>query len=210
MILPDFVVFAEKPGNDPLGGFDLGVISLHPKSPFLQLLSEGTQCSRIGNPGKENLPGTCRRAHPQFEAFFRSFPEAGGRKCRSLDIARTPAITTSRITRRFWSSRRSRPPASIASSTIATTRNSTGGTRSSSKYAIAAWKRPNRILDGLFGRLRGHFSEAQIVELTLRITLCGFFNKFSDALEIEDEAEAVERLAALTASAGLPDAGHPA
>jgi hypothetical protein len=37
MILPNFVVFAEKPGNGPLGGFDLGVICLHPKSPFLQL-----------------------------------------------------------------------------------------------------------------------------------------------------------------------------
>jgi hypothetical protein len=36
--------------------------------------------------------------------------------------------------------------------------------------------------------------------LTLRITLCGFFNKFNDALGIEEEHEAVERFAALTAS----------
>ena len=65
------------------------------------------------------------------------------------------------------------------------------------EYAIAAWDRPNRIPDALFARLRQHFSEAQIVELTLRITLCGFFNKFNDALQIEEEPEAVERLAAL-------------
>ena len=65
------------------------------------------------------------------------------------------------------------------------------------EYAIAAWERPNRIQDDLFLRLRRHFSEAQIVELTLRITLCGFFNKFNDALQIEEEAEAEERLAAL-------------
>jgi alkylhydroperoxidase family enzyme len=39
--------------------------------------------------------------------------------------------------------------------------------------------------------------EPQIVELTLRITLCGFFNKFNDALQIEEEPEAVARVAAL-------------
>jgi uncharacterized peroxidase-related enzyme len=70
------------------------------------------------------------------------------------------------------------------------------------EYAIAAWEHPNRVPDALFARLRGHFSEAQIVELTLRVTLCGFFNKFNDALRIEEEPEAVEQLAALTASAG--------
>jgi len=87
LILPDFVVFAEKPGDGPLGGFDLGMVRLHPKSPFLQLLSEDTQCSPIGNAGKENLPGTCRRAHGQFGAFFQSFPEAGGWWCCNLDVA---------------------------------------------------------------------------------------------------------------------------
>jgi alkylhydroperoxidase family enzyme len=39
------------------------------------------------------------------------------------------------------------------------------------EYAIAAWERPNRIPDALFARLETHFSEAQLVELTLRITL---------------------------------------
>jgi uncharacterized peroxidase-related enzyme len=65
------------------------------------------------------------------------------------------------------------------------------------QYAIAAWEEPLGIPDALFARLREHFSEAQIVELTLRITLCGFFNKFNDALQIEEEPEAFERLSAV-------------
>jgi uncharacterized peroxidase-related enzyme len=59
------------------------------------------------------------------------------------------------------------------------------------EYAQVAWETPNRIRDSLFERLRQHFSEAQIVELTLRITLCGFFNRFNDALQIEEEPEVV-------------------
>jgi hypothetical protein len=35
------------------------------------------------------------------------------------------------------------------------------------------------------------------VELTLRITLCGFFNKFNDALQIEKKPETLAQMAAL-------------
>jgi alkylhydroperoxidase family enzyme len=45
--------------------------------------------------------------------------------------------------------------------------------------------------DSVFERLRQHFSEAQIVEVTLRITLCGF----NDALQIEEEDDAQAKLA---------------
>src|SRR5215510_8096759 len=69
------------------------------------------------------------------------------------------------------------------------------------EYAIAAWERLNRIPEALFTRLHQYFSEAQLVELTLRITLCGFFNKFNDTLGIEEEPEAAERLARLSAYA---------
>jgi uncharacterized peroxidase-related enzyme len=65
------------------------------------------------------------------------------------------------------------------------------------EYAVAATERPARLPETMFARLRRHFSEAQIVELTLRITLCGFFNKFNDALRIEEEPEAVAQVAAL-------------
>lgn len=62
------------------------------------------------------------------------------------------------------------------------------------EYSIAAWNNSNRLRDSIFERLRQHFTEAQIVELTLRITLCGFFNKFNDALQIEEEVEAAEQI----------------
>jgi uncharacterized peroxidase-related enzyme len=57
------------------------------------------------------------------------------------------------------------------------------------EYSKAAWGTPNHIRDALFDRLRAHFTDAQIVELTLRITLCGFFNRFNDAMQIEEESD---------------------
>jgi len=67
------------------------------------------------------------------------------------------------------------------------------------EYSIAAWENSHRVPERLFRRLREHFSEAQIVELTLRITLCGFFNRFNDALCIEEEAEAEAAMKGLAA-----------
>lgn len=57
------------------------------------------------------------------------------------------------------------------------------------EYTIAVTNTPQRIRDRMFDRLREHFSEAQIVELTMRIALCGFFNRFNDALQIDEEPE---------------------
>lgn len=54
-------------------------------------------------------------------------------------------------------------------------------------YAVAVTNDFHRIRDGVFDNLRTHFDEAQIVELTLRIALCGFFNRFNDVLQIEME-----------------------
>ena len=55
------------------------------------------------------------------------------------------------------------------------------------EYTIAVTNNAQRVPDEMFGRLRRHFSEAEIVELTLRIALCGFFNRFNDALQIDNE-----------------------
>jgi len=59
-------------------------------------------------------------------------------------------------------------------------------------YAIQVTEKPQNIRDGIFGSLRKHFSEAQIVELTLRTALCGFFNRFNDALRIDIEDGVIE------------------
>ncbi len=66
------------------------------------------------------------------------------------------------------------------------------------EYTKQAWESSNRIRDEMFDRLCVHFTEAQIVELTLRITLCGFFNRFNDALQIDEEPEAIESLHAVS------------
>jgi uncharacterized peroxidase-related enzyme len=51
-------------------------------------------------------------------------------------------------------------------------------------YATAVTQAPQQIRDAVFERLRAVFDEDQIVELTLRIALCGFFNRFNQALQI--------------------------
>ncbi len=67
------------------------------------------------------------------------------------------------------------------------------------EYAEQVTRDANGVSDELFGRLREHFTGPQIVELTLRIALCGFFNKFNQALQIDLEPEAVRAFAGLTA-----------
>ena len=73
-------------------------------------------------------------------------------------------------------------------------------------YAMQVTETPGRIRDAMHERLQAHFSEQQIVELTLRIALCGFFNRFNDAMgiEMEDgvEAEMIARTSAPMASTG--------
>jgi uncharacterized peroxidase-related enzyme len=55
------------------------------------------------------------------------------------------------------------------------------------EYAIAVTNNWNKTRDEVFARLREHFSEAQIVELTWRIALCGAFNRFNDILQFDIE-----------------------
>lgn len=70
-------------------------------------------------------------------------------------------------------------------------------------YAVAVTERPQYMRDKIFDDLKQHFSEAQIVELTLRTALCGFFNRFNDALMIGMEEGVADDMLAM----GGPDAG---
>jgi AhpD family alkylhydroperoxidase len=58
-------------------------------------------------------------------------------------------------------------------------------------YTVAVTNNAQRIPTEMFSALRRHFSEAQLVELTLRIALCGFFNRFNDALQIDNELDGI-------------------
>lgn len=64
------------------------------------------------------------------------------------------------------------------------------------EYAIAVTNSWNRTRDEIFDRLRAHFSEAQIVEMTWRTALCGAFNRFNDILQFDIEDGAAEHRSA--------------
>lgn len=72
-------------------------------------------------------------------------------------------------------------------------------------YAVQVTEKPQTMRDAIFEQLKQHFSEEQIVELTLRTALCGFFNRFNDALQIDMEDGVMqEMLAAGGSLADLP------
>ena len=64
------------------------------------------------------------------------------------------------------------------------------------EYAIAVTNNWNRTRDEIFSRLKLHFTEAQIVEMTWRTALCGAFNRFNDILQFDIEDGVVVRNAA--------------
>jgi AhpD family alkylhydroperoxidase len=55
------------------------------------------------------------------------------------------------------------------------------------EYAIAVTNNWSQTRDEIFVRLKQHFTEAQIVEMTWRTALCGAFNRFNDILQLEIE-----------------------
>ena len=61
-------------------------------------------------------------------------------------------------------------------------------------YAVQVTTKPQYMRDAIFEQLKQHFTEAEIVELTLRTALCGFFNRFNDALQIGMEDGVIEDL----------------
>tara|TARA_B100000745_G_scaffold163413_1_gene106944 strand:+ start:1187 stop:1792 length:606 start_codon:yes stop_codon:yes gene_type:complete len=63
-------------------------------------------------------------------------------------------------------------------------------------YATQVTVDSKRVSDGLVSRLRAFFSEEQLVELTFRIALCGFYNRFNEALRIDIEDGVIEDLMA--------------
>jgi AhpD family alkylhydroperoxidase len=60
------------------------------------------------------------------------------------------------------------------------------------EYATLITEKAGQIRDHVFERLHARFSDSQIVELTLRFSLAGFFNRFNEALQIDDGRAAAE------------------
>lgn len=56
-------------------------------------------------------------------------------------------------------------------------------------YAIAAASQPNAVTDELFARMKAHWTDAQIVEITAAVALNGFLNRWSDSLAVPLEPE---------------------
>jgi AhpD family alkylhydroperoxidase len=51
-------------------------------------------------------------------------------------------------------------------------------------YALAATRNPPQVPDILWGETRKHFSEEELVELTLLVGLTAMLNRFNDCLEV--------------------------
>ncbi len=65
--------------------------------------------------------------------------------------------------------------------------------RAALEYAEAMTVTGRKVDDALFARVRAHFSEAQIVELTAAVALENFRSKFNTALGIEAQGFCVLR-----------------
>jgi alkylhydroperoxidase family enzyme len=65
--------------------------------------------------------------------------------------------------------------------------------RAALEYAEAMTITGQKVSDALFARVRSHFSEAQIVELTAAVALENFRSKFNVALGVEAQGFCVIR-----------------
>ena len=59
-------------------------------------------------------------------------------------------------------------------------------------FALAAAAQPNEVTDELFARMKQHWSDVEIVEITAVVALFGFFNRFNDTMATPLEAEPIE------------------
>lgn len=79
-------------------------------------------------------------------------------------------------------------------------------------FARLLVERPWGMPDSIFAALREHFSERDIVELTVRVGLCSLFNTFNHALQIDMEPTAKSAIAraGVDVASGLASAGDDA
>ncbi len=61
------------------------------------------------------------------------------------------------------------------------------------EFAIAAASQPNDVSDGLFARMKQHWNEGQIVEITALVSYFGFLNRWNDTMATPLEDHSVEK-----------------
>jgi len=59
------------------------------------------------------------------------------------------------------------------------------------EFAIAAASQPNDVSDELFARMKQHWSEGAIVEITALIAYFGFMNRYNDTMATPLEEEPI-------------------
>ena len=59
------------------------------------------------------------------------------------------------------------------------------------EFAIAAASQPNDVTDELFARMKQHWSEGEIVEITALIAYFSFMNRFNDTMATPLEEEPI-------------------
>ena len=59
------------------------------------------------------------------------------------------------------------------------------------EFSIAAASQPNDVTDELFARMKQHWSEGEIVEITALIAYFGFMNRFNDTMATPLEEEPI-------------------
>ena len=64
--------------------------------------------------------------------------------------------------------------------------------RAALDFAIAAASQPNAVTDGLFERMKRHWTEGQIVEIAATVALFGFLNRWNDTMATPLEEEPIE------------------
>jgi alkylhydroperoxidase family enzyme len=80
--------------------------------------------------------------------------------------------------------------------------------RAALAFASAAGQVPNAVDADLFGRLRAHWSEGQVVEIVAVVALYGFLNRWNDSMATTLEAPACAIGDALLADAGWTGGKH--
>ena len=64
--------------------------------------------------------------------------------------------------------------------------------RAALDFAVAGASQPNAVTDELFARMKQHWSESQILEITMVISINGFLNRWNDTVSppLEDKPRA--------------------